>query len=357
MHRPTTVGVVQVLDLLAALSAMGLDGGPLCRAAGLSSSVLRDPAARVPATAVVRLLAEAERRTGDALIGLHAGEHADPRGPLAYLLLATPRLEEGVRQMERLSQLVVDTMRVHLRRGPHAAGIVVNLGEPLERSRHVVDYSLMVMGYMFQATVGDDFHLLEVHVRHAPVGDPAETARAFGCAVRFNQTDDRLVFPVRFLEAKSRGANPLIGDQIEKFTAALLAQLTPKDTFRGKVTNAARALLVDGRRADRATVARRLHVSPRTLQRRLEEERTSFTAVRDAVLWEVVEALMSNRELKVETVALSVGFGEVAAFSKAFKRHMGCAPTQYRARLAARGMRHQRPHPDSPHAGDVHRPG
>jgi AraC-like DNA-binding protein len=98
-------------------------------------------------------------------------------------------------------------------------------------------------------------------------------------------------------------------------------------------------LLADGLRADRASVARQLHVSRRTMQRRLEEEEVTLRAVRDAVLWEVVEALLSNPMLKVESVALSVGFGDVAAFSKAFKRSESCSPTEYRQRLAGAARR------------------
>jgi len=77
-------------------------------------------------------------------------------------------------------------------------------------------------------------------------------------------------------------------------------------------------------------------MSHRTLQRRLANQRTTFKAVRDTVLWDVVKALMSNPALKVETIAMSAGFGDAAAFSKAFKRWAGCTPTFYRDRLATR---------------------
>jgi transcriptional regulator GlxA family with amidase domain len=43
-------------------------------------------------------------------------------------------------------------------------------------------------------------------------------------------------------------------------------------------------------------------------------------------------ALLANPSLKVEVVALSTGFADVAAFSKAFKRWTGRSATQYRDR-------------------------
>jgi hypothetical protein len=90
-----------MLDLLAALKSLGVPLRVQCREIGLSPSALRamtalrDPAARVPAAMMANLLAAAERYTGDPLVGVHAGERAEPRGPLAYLIMSTPHLGDG----------------------------------------------------------------------------------------------------------------------------------------------------------------------------------------------------------------------------------------------------------------------
>lgn len=83
-------------------------------------------------------------------------------------------------------------------------------------------------------------------------------------------------------------------------------------------------------------------MSERTLQRRLDDERTTFKDVRDEVVWEAVEALLSNPALKIEAIALSVGFADVAAFSKACKRRTKRTPTEIRERLLARRRREPR---------------
>jgi AraC-like DNA-binding protein len=342
MTRPFTVGALQVVDLLTALGALGLEPAVLCRAVGLAPAVLRDPAARVPAPVVVALFVEAERRTEDPLIGLHAGELTEPRGPFAYLIMSHPRLEEGLRQAERFGHLPVDTMRVSLRRGSHTASLVLDLGAPFAASRHAADYQMMGIVRILRRAVGPGFPLREVHVRHADWRHHAEAERVFGCPVRCRQPENRLVFPLQALQARSRLGNPMIAEQIAKFAAALGPRLPLPSTFGERVAEITRALLDDGLRPDAATVAHALHVSSRTLQRRLDGERTTFKRVRDAAVWEVAEALLSNPSLKVETVALSVGFRQLAAFSKAFKRRAGCSPTQYRQRLVARTARRQR---------------
>jgi AraC-like DNA-binding protein len=58
--------------------------------------------------------------------------------------------------------------------------------------------------------------------------------------------------------------------------------------------------------------------------------------LRDATLWKAVEVLLSNPSLKTESIALSVGFSDVAAFSKAFLRWKGCSPTRYQEMLRRR---------------------
>ena len=75
-------------------------------------------------------------------------------------------------------------------------------------------------------------------------------------------------------------------------------------------------------------------MSERTLQRQLDQELINFRALRDGVRSDLARALLANRALKVETVALTVGFAEAASFSKAFTRWSGHSPTRYRALCA-----------------------
>jgi AraC-like DNA-binding protein len=335
MARQTTVGGVAVLDLLKALRHTGIEPAPLCRAVEIDTTSLEDADARVPVRSVTRLLALAEHRSRDPWVGLHAGERAEPRGPLFYLVASSARLGDGLERVERFSGLAVDTLRMTLRSEPPVASVIFEPGDPVfSASRHAVEYLLMTLVRGLRSALGGTLPIREVHFRHRRAGSHGPAEQAFGCPVRFGAGDHRIVFPHSALRTASRFANRAIGGEIEKFAVALSARLEPRATLAARVTQAARALLAAGIRPDAARIGAKLGMSCRTLQRKLAGEGASFRALRDAVLWKTVEALLSNPSLKIEAIALSVGFSDVAAFSKAFRRWRGRPPTHYREALA-----------------------
>jgi AraC-like DNA-binding protein len=338
--RQATIAGVVVLDLLKALQRVRVEPAPLCRAVGLDVTSLEDPNAHVPTGLVTRLLALAEHRARDPWVGLHAGEHAEPRGPLFYMMLSSPRVSQGLRRAQSFSGLMIDTLRLTVRTERELVNVVFNTGDAVfTASRHAMEYLLMSALSAMRNAVGANFRLSEVYFRHRRPGKLDEAERAFGCPVYFGQPDDRHILPVSALWAVPRFPNRSIAEQIEKLAAAFSARTASRATISERAEQATRALLASGVRGNSASVARRLGTTSRTLQRKLAEEGTNFRALRDGILWEAVEVLLSNPSLKIEAIALSVGFSDVAAFSKAFRRWKGYPPTRYRETIASKGAR------------------
>ena len=337
--QASTMGAAEMGDLVAALRAVGY--APK-RLPGVARSVAAQGfTSRVPVSVAKRILAAAERRTGDHLIGLHAGTAAQPGDALVHLIIAAARLRDALAYIERFSRLLADALRARVEVGDTTAKLVYEFDDPMfPETHHLASYLMIVAAGVLRRAVGPSFRLHSVHFRHREQpGERAESQHLFGCPVEFRQPDDALVLYAADLSVKPQVANPLVAEQLEKFVAALTAQATPPSGFRDRVTHAVRAGLADGIRIDRATVAQRLQMSEATLLRRLADEGTTFKAVREAIVWEVVDALLSNPSAKLEAVALSVGFVDAAAFAKAVRRRAGCSPTRYRQRLTARVVR------------------
>jgi AraC-like DNA-binding protein len=335
--QSATVGGLQTLDLLAALAQLGLDRDELCRAAGVDRQALERPDSRIPTAQFVAILTEAERLRRDPFIGMHAGEQCEPRGPVAYLLMSHGHLADGLQSLARVAVTAVDRIRIDLAIGLDTASVVIHpCDRTFESSPQAVEYLSMAILRMLRRAY-PDLDLREVDFRHVRASGVEEASRAFGAPVRFAAANTRIVFPAHELDKPSRFGNPQVTDQLTKLAAALAAQVTPFASLQDRVAQTARALLAAGVRPHRAVVARRLGMSQRSLQRGLEAERTTFRAVHELVLRELVEALLSNPTLKLDALAHSVGFGDLAAFSKAFRRWTGCTPARYRAQLAGSG--------------------
>jgi AraC-like DNA-binding protein len=342
--QSATVGGLQTADLLAALGQLGLDRDELCRAAGVDWQALDKPDSRIPTAQFVAILTEAERCRRDPLIGLHAGELCEPRGPVAYLLMSHGHLADGLQSLARVAVTAVDRIRIDLDIGVDTASVVIHpCDRTFESSPQAMEYLSMAVLRMLRRAY-PDLDVREVDFHHVRASGVEEASHAFGAPVRFAAADNRLTFPAHELDKSSRLANPLVTDQLTKLATALAAQVTPFASLQDRVVQTARALLAAGVRPHRAVVARRLGISQRSMQRGLEAEGTTFRAVQESVLRELVEALLSNPALKLDAVAHSVGFGDLAAFSKAFRRWTGCTPARYRAQLAGSGGRGHQDH-------------
>jgi AraC-like DNA-binding protein len=79
-------------------------------------------------------------------------------------------------------------------------------------------------------------------------------------------------------------------------------------------------------------VAAALHLSARSLHRRLAEEHTSFRKIRDRLRHDQALQRLENTKQGVAEIAEALGYSEPSAFFRAFVGWTGVSPTQYRKR-------------------------
>jgi AraC-like DNA-binding protein len=99
----------------------------------------------------------------------------------------------------------------------------------------------------------------------------------------------------------------------------------------GPTRTALRALLLDELSLSLAVAAKRLGLSERTLQRRLDEERTSWKEEVRAARIERAKSLLVDTDVKIGAVAAEVGCASAQSFSALFRRMTGQTPGEFRA--------------------------
>jgi AraC-like DNA-binding protein len=90
------------------------------------------------------------------------------------------------------------------------------------------------------------------------------------------------------------------------------------------------------RAMDLEEAASELHLSPRTLHRRLQDEGMNFRAVRDALRRDLALERLARPGESVARVAADLGYSEPSAFFRAFQSWTGEAPSAWRRRFSSR---------------------
>lgn len=77
-------------------------------------------------------------------------------------------------------------------------------------------------------------------------------------------------------------------------------------------------------------MAAALHLSTRSLRRKLDAERTSYRALVNDVRRQLADQLLRSTTMKIEELAAHLGYADTASFTRAFRRWHGLSPGQYR---------------------------
>ena len=118
--------------------------------------------------------------------------------------------------------------------------------------------------------------------------------------------------------------------------AAASERKTAKGTLRAAVEKEAERLLSHGK-ANVETVAKALALSVRTFQRRLGEHGVVFKTLVDQLRRELALQYLADGKADLTEIAFLVGYSELSAFDRAFRRWTGSTPVAARKELRAGG--------------------
>ncbi len=174
----------------------------------------------------------------------------------------------------------------------------------------------------------DGIPLSAILFQHLGGGDTAAYVEAFGVEPTFAAAANELVFDAEFLDLPLPQANEWARQTYEELCRELLTSRHARTGMAGRV----RDLLVrdPGELPDQAAVAAALHLSPRTLFRRLNDEGTSYRALVEEVRETLAEELLCTAGMTTEQISYRLGYAEPACFVRAFRRWKGTTPHAYR---------------------------
>ncbi len=317
--------------IVAGAAAAGIAPPELLAAARIDPADLDDDDGHLPQPAEARLWREAVRLTGDDCFGLHLSERiaVDTYGALGFAVRSSATLGEAYDRVARYLRLlvrgpvfaiVIDGDAAHLRHVPPRG---------FTPSRHAVEMLAGNLVMLARRGVDARFAPRSVRFRHEAPARTAEHRRLFGPDVRFGEAHDEVVIDRSSLARPQLEAEPALGAVLDRHLGALLSALPEDGSFLHRVRSALAAELCRGEPALPALAAR-LGMSPRSLQRRLQQEGSSLSVLLDALRADLAGRYLSESQESISEVAFLLGFSEVSTFHRAFKRWTGVTPAAYR---------------------------
>lgn len=313
---------------------LGGDPDSLLARFGIAPGTLASDDGMVPITEHDLMLDTAAAELGCPDLGLRLAETQDLTilGPLAVAIEASPTVADAVECASRFLFVHSPALSIGLDADPRGARGVVALTyrKDLRESSYSpqgMELGLGLFHRVARTLLGSATGLRTVELPHQPLSPVHRYTSYFGAQVRFGAESGALRIDRRVLDTRFEGAD----ETIRQLALDHLARHHTDPS--GLVSVQVRRALAEslGMTAPSlAHTARLLALHPRTLQRRLAGEGTSFEKVLDSVRRDAARRYLTTTDLPVGQVAALVGFAEQAALSRAVRRWYGRSPRQLR---------------------------
>ena len=320
--------------LAVTVEDLGVDPQRLCLGLGFTVEDLESPACRVSFRQGSIMIRRALQLAPGKGLGLLIGERETIAsiGVLGFVMMTSRTFEEAVALGMSLQKFAGSMLLFDMRVEADVAHVVASSRFP-EPDIHVflVEEAFASFLQVARGLVGNAFKPSRIELAYPAPSYASEYERVFGCPVHFDRPANAFVSDVHWLRRRLLTHDQLSHRQALEFLDFGLSREREKVDLFESVERAVRKNMK--RLPTLADVARQLHLSERTLRRRLRESAVSYQALLDNVRKNRAVELLANTQLSIEQVALEVGFSDAHNFRRAFKRWTKSSPSDLRASL------------------------
>jgi AraC-like DNA-binding protein len=333
-----SVGVLRAPTSALLLANLGQDRGvPMevsLAGTGLTPTDLRTPERTVTGAQELRIIDNMLDALGDPPgLSIEAGQryHLTTYGIWGFALISSPTLRDAVHMGLKYLDLTYSYCRFTNRETAEELDLRLEVdGMSPRMERFLVERDVAAIHVIQRELLSMDVPLRRVTFAHAP--PPAQYLpryrEVFGIMPTFDAPEHTAVFDGANLDRALPQAEANTADEAKEQCERLVV----KRRQSGVVADTVRAVLVDRLQdpPSLAQLAAMLHLSTRTLRRRLAAEGVSYREMLAQLRSQKAEDLLRDGELTVEEVAQRLGYAETSSFTHAFRRWTGVGPRAHR---------------------------
>ena len=309
----------------------GVNPQQLKQGAGIHLNEIRDPKTRLPSALLDAAFARAAELIPDPAFGLRAAEcwHPSHLGPLGFAWLSSGSLRTALKRMARFNKIIGQRMSSRCLDTSGGLQFIYEHGRGATPVGYVMaDFGLSIVLSMCRTNFGALLAPERVTLRRPQPADCRPYEAFFACPVIFAAETDGFVLAGHLADSPLPTSNHELATAFDVILTRQLAALTSGDL----VTRCQAYLLneLTSGEPSGGDLAKALGMSPRTLQRRLGESGLTYRSVLEKTRYELALRYLDDPDKTVTDITFLLGFSEQSAFTRAFRRWSGKAPTAYR---------------------------
>lgn len=320
-----------LVNTRAQAEALGFDWLKIARDIGFDPKIADDPESAVSSDVYLEIHEYLARVTGNDAIGVILGSQV-PIGSMKvfdYVALTAPTIVQALENWRRFERVLSNITQISLDDedgqrflswqisnlyGPHVQVTAKAMSFSASRLRH------MLAGIETNLS----FEFAQARPRQI------ETYyRILGRNIRFGCEQDRIGIPLEVMNVVPPAAEEHLYSLIEQTALSRLAGNQFEDNDLDNVSRAISDALKEGDPSLDA-VARKMAMSKRALQRKMEENGLTFRQAVDRVRKALAEQYLLEGKLQLSEIAYLLGYSELSTFSRAAKIWFGMSPKAYR---------------------------
>lgn len=317
--------------MLDVLARRGIASEELLVGTQIESGCWRDPKARVSAQDFERVARRAIRMTGEPWIGweLGASMTLSSHGFLGYAAMSSATLGEALELAVKYFRTRSTMVQLETFSDGDMAVLQVNellsLGELTPLTMESLFSSFHFMG---QKLLPGMEVLGELRFSY-PEPDYFERMRPLmPVPVYFDCAYNQMRFPLERMDFALQFADPRLAKMAADQCEQEMATIKAPPALLGQVR---RIILAGGGRFPSVEeVASDLHMSSRTLKRKLQQLGTSYQEILDGLRKGLAVEFLTQSDHTVDEIAMSLGYSDASNFARAFRRWTSRSPSDYR---------------------------
>lgn len=280
-----------------------------------------------------RLLDAVFRTANNPYLGLVVGSdnHHGKLDLLGNLLASADTLDAALQTLLDYKNLLVPYLSFSYHRGDQRVrfDVVPNSKLQFAHTRPHAELVISSIVAVARSLVGCELPLLCIGFMHEQPNDLTLYHEIFDCPIEFGCETNRIEVAVELLGTPLPSAYPQYHQRLRTLADETLRGIARAQGAAGQVLSILEQRLGEDETTIEA-VSSCLNMTPRTLQRRLAHEDTTFAHLRDEVRHQRACKMLGDQRFDMGHIAEQLGFSDTANFYHAFKRWEGCAPGEYR---------------------------